>query len=188
MKIILASASPRRKELMEKVGFEIEIRPSGADENIEFTGDVPAFVEALAEIKGSDIETGSDEIVVSADTVVAVGDRILGKPRDPAEAADMLRLLSGRTHSVYTGVCVRLGGEKRIFFAKTDVEFYELSEEEIADYVASGEPFDKAGGYGIQGYGCFLVKGISGDYSNVVGLPAARVYREIRELEKKYEH
>ena len=180
MSIILASQSPRRRELMEKAGFEIEIRPSDADENIEFNGNPGEYVCKLAEIKGDAVKSDKGDIVLSADTIVTIDGEILGKPHSPMEAVEMLRKLSSRTHSVYTGCCIRKDEGKEIFYEKSDVTFFELSDEEIQSYVASGEPFDKAGGYGIQGKGCILVEKIVGDYYNIVGLPIAKVYQYIK--------
>ncbi|HHU83710.1 MAG TPA: septum formation protein Maf [Clostridiales bacterium] len=180
MKILLASASPRRKELMEKAGFSIEIKPSDTDENIVFDGNVGEYVMKLAEIKS--IDASADDIVVSADTVVAIDNKILGKPENRQAAYDMLKTLSGNIHSVYTGVCVKKGKVKEIFFEKTDVEFFDLTDEEIYKYIDTGEPFDKAGGYGVQSKACIFVKRIDGDYYNVVGLPIAKVYRAVSKL------
>ena len=114
--------------------------------------------------------------------MVSIDGDILGKPRDRKDACDMLRRLSGREHTVYTGVCISANGEESVFGEATKVKFFPLSDSEIEDYVSSGEPMDKAGAYGIQGLGCTLVEGISGDYFNVVGLPVARVVREIKKI------
>ena len=123
-----------------------------------------------------------DAVVHGADTVVAIGVKIPGKPSDADDAKRMLALLSGKVHSVYTGVCIVSGGKRSEFYQKTDVKFYPLTQSEIDAYIATGEPMDKAGAYGIQGRGCVLVESISGDYFNVVGLPVARVVREINKM------
>ncbi len=156
--------------------------PSGDAEDCTET-EPAALVQALAERKARDVLPAApeDALVIGADTVVALDDVILGKPRDAEDAAAMLRALSGRTHQVYTGVCV-IGkdGAADVFTECTDVTFQTLSEEEIAAYVASGEPMDKAGAYGIQGPFCRHVESIRGDYCNVVGLPVAHLYRVLR--------
>ena len=182
MKIILASGSPRRKELMELAGFNVTVSPTNADENIEYDGNPAAFVAELSKIKGAAAKVNRDELVLSADTIVCIDNQILGKPEDENDAKRMLKMLSGKVHFVYTGVTIRYNEKIVTFTEKTEVEFFELTDEIIDYYVATNEPFDKAGGYGIQGKGCILVRKINGDYSNVVGLPIARVYREIEKL------
>ena len=188
--MILASQSPRRIELMREAGYEFRVIPADIDETphegegpIELVGRL-ARDKALAVARDA-AETG--ELVVAADTIVAVGDEVLGKPADGADARRMLRDLSGRTHQVATGVCLALAGigaEPVSFVDVTDVTFYPLTDAEIDAYVASGEPLDKAGAYGIQGTGGrMLVKKIDGDFYTVVGLPIARVARAIAELE-----
>ena len=179
--IILASKSPRRKELLSLCGLEFEIKPADADETLPLGITPKEAVEMLSRIKAEPLRNGCD-IIIGADTVVALDGVIMGKPRDEKDAFDMLRALSGRTHGVYTGVTL-LKGEKTLTFSeKTDVEFYPLSDEEINEYIATGEPLDKAGAYGIQGKGGLLIRGISGDYNNVVGLPVARLLRELKKL------
>lgn len=187
-RMILASASPRRRELLEKLGYSFEVIPSGAEENITETEPV-AVVEKLSRIKAADVfamEKSEDVLVIGADTIVAHEGKIMGKPGSREEAVSMLRGLSGRTHRVYTGVtlCSRKNGKEtvRTFHECTEVTFFPLSEEEIRDYVNTGEPMDKAGSYGIQGQGALLVEKIAGDYNNVVGLPVARLNREIKAL------
>ncbi len=206
MRIILASASPRRRELLEQIGLQFEVRVSDADENVAAAG--PAdLVEKLSRRKAeavlSGLEPGEEAVlVIGADTVVALGDRILGKPKDSRDAAEMLGELSGREHSVYTGVTLlyRPGREKgasggkaeegracpvrtecRTFHERTEVHFFPLSREEILFYVSTGDPLDKAGAYGIQGLFARYVERIDGDYNNVVGLPAGRLYQEAKE-------
>lgn len=194
MRYILASASPRRKELLEKTGLAFEVIPSSVEEKITKTKPSDVVME-LAEQKASDVfrspalhisDGNADRTVIGADTIVVYKDEILGKPADKAEAYDMLSILADRTHQVYTGVS--LISEKqgkittRTFFEKTDVTFYPVSREDLLRYTASGDPLDKAGAYGIQGDFAIHVKEIHGDYSNVVGLPVGRVYRELLSL------
>ena len=178
MAVILASQSPRRRELLERMGLsDFLIRPAQGEENFDPSLTPTQLVEALSRQKAEEISAGAgpEDIVIAADTVVSVDGRVLGKPGDEAEAAEMLVALSGREHTVYTGVTVRRGGETVTEHEATAVRFRSLTGEEIAAYVATGEPMDKAGAYGIQGYGCLLVEGISGDYFNVVGLPVCRL-------------
>lgn len=179
-KIILASASPRRKELLTLAGIDFTVQQADIEEKI--APDLKPFevVEQLAFQKASAVaEKSKDCIVIGSDTVVSLDNKILGKPKSENEAKEMLKLLSGKTHKVYTGVAI-ISDEKNVsFYEETEVEFYELTDREIADYVATGEPMDKAGAYGIQGKGCVLIKRINGDYFNVVGLPVARLYREL---------
>lgn len=179
MKLILASASPRRREILKNAGFEFEVKTSEADETIPEGISPEEAVQYLAKIKNEVIEADKNTTVISADTIVVCDGEILGKPKDEADAFDMLRTLSGREHFVYTGVCLRKGEKKTVFFEKTAVYFYELRDSEISDYIATGEPMDKAGAYGIQGKGAVLVRKIDGDYFNVVGLPIARLVREL---------
>jgi septum formation protein len=177
-KIILASQSPRRRYLLERAGLKFKVVPSALDEAAIVRPDPAETVRALALAKAGDIADRHPESwVIGADTVVVVGDRVLGKPASKAEAADMLRRLSGRTHQVLTGWCViyRAGGVCHADTVSTDVVFKELSEDEIRWYIRTGEPFDKAGAYAIQGIGTFLVRRISGSYTNVVGLPVCEV-------------
>ncbi|MBR3867939.1 MAG: septum formation inhibitor Maf [Clostridia bacterium] len=181
MKIILASASPRRKELLTLAGIEYEVIVSQCEEILPDGITPDKAVEELARQKTEDVfSRNSDAMIIAADTVVALGNTILGKPKDEADAFTMLSSLSGRRHTVYTGVCIKTKDKTDIFHVATDVEFYELSEKEIKDYIATKEPMDKAGAYGIQGKGFVLVKGIHGDYFNVVGLPLAETVRYIR--------
>ena len=195
-KIILASGSPRRKELLSQIGLSFTVRE--ADEHTEETKP-EKLVCILSERKTLAVwdelteEERKESILIGADTVVAVDDRILGKPADETEAFRMIKLLQGRSHQVYTGVTIlRQGGlqpfedetntcsiQKKQFFEKTDVLVYPMSEEEITAYVKTGEPLDKAGAYGIQGSFAAYIQGINGDYSNVVGLPVGRLYHEL---------
>ena len=195
-KIILASSSPRRRELMAQAGFAFEVLVSEADETIE--AETPGeLVEVLSERKAAAVaeeikKQGFAEesvLLVGADTMVAIDGKKLGKPKDEKGAEEMLEELSGRTHQVYTGVTlIRLKKaengsilqESRTFSEGTDVSFYPLTKEEIRSYIATGEPMDKAGAYGIQGKAAVFVKEIKGDYNNVVGLPIARLYQELK--------
>ena len=178
MKIILASQSPRRKELLERMGIrDFETISPNVDESV-FHGLPPEeLVRRLSAEKAAAVagRAGEDAIVIAADTVVALEGAVLGKPADELDAFKMLSALSGVRHQVYTGVTVCRGGEKQTAHEVTDVTFRELSEEEIEHYIATGEPMDKAGAYGIQGYGALLIQGISGDYYNVMGLPVCRL-------------
>ena len=178
MGLILASASPRRRELLTLAGLDFTVYASDCDESVPDSLTPPEAAVEIARRKASAVaEKYPDDTVVGAVTIVVIDDTILGKPKDAREAASMLKRLSGRTHCVYTGVCVVSDGTANSFFEKTDVTFYVLSDGEIDDYIATGEPMDKAGAYGIQGRGALLVKGICGDYFNVVGLPLARLVR-----------
>ena len=198
--MILASASPRRKELLEQIGAEFVICPAKGEEVITET-DPSAVVMELSRQKAeevaygvliyneqhADLTTPQDILVIGADTVVAYENQILGKPKDEEDARRMLTMLSGKTHSVYTGVTfVFIDKEGRTgehcFFEKTDVCMYPLKEEEIDRYIQSGDPMDKAGSYGIQGRFAIHIKEIRGDYNNVVGLPVARLYQELQKL------
>ena len=189
MAVILASQSPRRRELLERMGIsDFLIRPAQGEELFDPSLTPAQLVETLSRQKAEEISAGAGpaDVVIAADTVVAVDGRVLGKPGDEAEAAEMLAALSGREHTVYTGVTVRRGGETVTEHEATAVRFRPLTGEEIADYVATGEPMDKAGAYGIQGYGCLLVEGISGDYFNVVGGAPAPGRREGAESVKDF--
>lgn len=182
-KIILASASPRRKELLQTAGIEFEICVSDADESIP-EGTLPVDAAKMTATKKAlaVAESHKDDTVIGADTIVVANGKILGKPKDTADAEAMLRELSGIEHEVITGVCIVNDGKTNAFEQISKVKFYELTADEIKSYVATGEPMDKAGSYGIQGKGCVLVEKIEGDYFNIVGLPVAKVVREIRKL------
>lgn len=185
-KIILASGSPRRKEILEKTGVTFTVCPSDREE-ITTREKPEEIVAELAAVKAEDIaeRSGGDIIVIGADTMVAVNGQILGKPRDIEDAKRMLRLLGGNIHKVYTGVSVIIkdmsstsGLRERTvnFVESTDVLVKPLTEEQIAAYVATGEPFDKAGGYAIQGRFAVNIERIDGDYNNIVGFPISRLY------------
>ena len=180
MKIILASASPRRQELIKMITEDIIVNPCDCDETIKDGLKGREIAEYLSKIKGEAVkEQFKDEIIVSADTIVWLSDNVLGKPKSREDAFSMLRTLSGNTHSVFTGVTIIKGDKEKTFSQETKVTFYDLSDEEIYEYIDSGEVFDKAGSYGIQGKGGLLVKGIEGDYFSVVGLPVAETARAL---------
>lgn len=182
-KIILASASPRRKELLETADISFEICVADVDESIpEGTAPRDAAMLTASKKAAAVSEIHPDSVVIGADTIVVADDMILGKPKNAEDAEKMLRLLSGREHLVITGVCLAQGCEKTVFEKTSKVRFYELSDAEIKAYVATGEPMDKAGAYGIQGKGCVLVESIEGDYFNIVGLPVAATVKELKKL------
>lgn len=179
-KVILASQSPRRKELLKIIFDNFEVLPSGAEETVPKGTKTDKYCEYLALLKARDIaQNYRNSLVIGADTAVVLGEKILGKPKTREEAYNMLKLLSGKTHYVYTGCALILGDKSAVFTVKTDVTFYELDDREIYEYIDTGDCFDKAGGYGIQTKGSMLVKEIKGDYFNVVGLPIAQLKREI---------
>jgi septum formation protein len=179
--LILASSSPRRKELLENIHLSFKVSSSDVDESFS-NGLSPAeVVMELADRKAKAVAVSNPEsFVLGADTIVVLDGSILGKPNDEQEAIEMLKKLSGNTHEVYTGVAIVSPKDSICFYEKTTVTFWELTETEINMYVSSGEPLDKAGAYGIQQLGSFLVKEIHGDYFSVVGLPVARTVRELR--------
>ena len=209
VRLVLASASPRRRELLSQIGLEFTVMPSKKEENAKAT-EAGALVQELSRQKAVDIweqlsggqgqnpdadqEQISEEtqepnlngkqqpelLVVGADTVVCCEGKILGKPHSREAAAEMLTALQGRSHEVYTGVTLYSQSETVTFFECTQVEFYPMTEVEISEYIDSKEPMDKAGAYGIQGLGARFVKGIRGDYNNVVGLPVGRLYQELK--------
>ncbi len=187
-KIILASASPRRRELLERAGVNFEVIPASGEEN-RISDDPKEAVQQLARDKVVSVmhtvEDSTDRtVVIGADTVVVFENMILGKPHDTEDAVNTLKRLQGNTHQVYTGVSTweKKDGvwTEHTFYESTDVTFYPVSDEEIRTYVATGEPMDKAGSYGIQGLFGIYVKGICGDYNNVVGLPVARLFYEMK--------
>jgi septum formation protein len=185
--LILASASPRRRELLALLGLPFEVQPSGFEEPSPDSHPNPAtFAVSLAKGKAEEIAARNrGRLVIGADTLVVLGTRLLAKPADYEDAARMIAALSGHTHQVITGVALVRRGEceaESSFHATTDVTFRRLQESEIRAYVATGEPMDKAGAYAIQGYGALLIEGISGDYPNVVGLPVTPLALTLREL------
>ena len=209
VRLVLASASPRRRELLSQIGLEFTVMPSTKEENAKTT-EAGALVQELSRQKAVDIweqlsggqgqnpdadqEQISEEtqepnlngkrqpelLVIGADTVVCCEGKILGKPHSREAAAEMLTALQGRSHEVYTGVTLYSQSETVTFFECTQVEFYPMTEVEFSEFIDSKEPMDKAGAYGIQGLGARFVKGIRGDYNNVVGLPVGRLYQELK--------
>ncbi len=196
MEVILASASPRRKELLEQIGLTFRIEVSNVEEKITTT--LPhSIVEELSSQKAEAVLQGisSDEemLVIGADTIVACGKQILGKPVNVQDAVNMLRMLQGKAHEVYTGVTllyrkkIEAGAVtneqvvRKTFHEVTKVHFYPMTEQEIKAYVSTKDPMDKAGAYGIQGFCARYISGIEGDYNNVVGLPIGRLYQEAKE-------
>ena len=180
MKLILASQSPRRVELLKQIYPDFLIKPACGPEIIPENAAPWEVVQQLAKGKAEEIAAQyPQDLVIGADTVVAVEQQILGKPKTHEQCVEMLRLLSGRCHQVYTGVALALDGKTETFYDVTQVEFYPLREEEIQWYASLDEPYDKAGGYGIQGKGSLLVKGIQGDYFNVMGFPVAATARKL---------
>ena len=180
---IVASASPRRKEILSMGGFGFRIIPSDCDETIKEKLSPEETVKVLAERKAlSVLEKNENSVVLGCDTVVALGDEILGKPSDREDAFKMIKALSGKTHRVCTGVCIADKDKTKSFVSVAEVEFYELSDETAESYVATGECDDKAGAYGIQGLGGTLVKSIKGDYYAIVGLPYAETVRVLSEF------
>jgi septum formation protein len=174
--VILASASPRRRDLLKLIGVAHEVRPAHADESYSVGEDAAAHAERLARAKAAIIAAGAHEsLVIGADTIVVIDGHVLGKPRDREDAARMLRLLRGRTHIVMTAVAVAYQGRLLSDVEKVSVTFRDLADEEIEAYIATQEPMDKAGAYGIQGYGATIVKRIEGDYFAVMGLSLVRM-------------
>lgn len=179
--LVLASASPRRQELIRLIDEEIIICPSDADES--FSADTPAesVPEILAVRKAAEVaKKYPNNTVIGSDTSVIIDNEILGKPKDKDDAARMLRLLSGKTHKVITGCAIFKDGKSISFSETTEVTFHPLSDKDIEAYIATNEPNDKAGAYGIQGKGSLLIKGINGDYFNVVGLPVAKLNKVLK--------
>lgn len=180
--IILASQSPRRQELLKLITSDFEIKVSNVDETLPDKITPKEAVMYLSKIKAEPF-ADSNDIVIGADTVVALDGKILGKPKSEENAKEMLRFLSGRTHSVFTGVTLASDKKTKTFAVETKVKFFELTNEEIDAYIKTKEPFDKAGAYGIQGYGSLLVEKIDGDYFNVVGLPVSTLARKLKAFE-----
>lgn len=182
MDIILASQSPRRKELLGLLNIPFSVQVADVDETLDSALPLEDAVAQLSRRKAEAVACGETELVIAADTIVVIDGRVLGKPKDEAEAIQMLRLLSGRTHRVMTGLTA-LTQEKCVSHTEvTEVVFRELSPEEIEAYVRSGEPMDKAGSYGIQGGAAPFVQSICGDYYNVVGLPVCRLSQILKEF------
>lgn len=188
-RIVLASASPRRKELLNQIGINPVIQVSHVVETV--TSRIPEqVVMELAGQKALDVAKDAEAgtLVIGSDTVVAVDGEILGKPSDHEEAVRMITMIAGRSHQVYTGVCLVLKGETpcgdRVvkFYDETDVEVYPMTEEEIREYACLEEPMDKAGAYAVQGFFARYIKGLKGSYANVMGLPVSRLYKEMKDL------
>ncbi len=179
MNIILASQSPRRRELLKRIGIEnFKVIPAQGEELATRTLTPDQLVEELSQRKCAEVAAAHPkDLVIAADTVVSIHNRVLGKPRSEEDAARMLAALSGKLHLVYTGVTVAKEGRTLTQHEVTSVRFRTLTQADIIRYIATGEPMDKAGAYGIQGYGSVLVEGISGDYYNVMGLPVCRLAR-----------
>jgi septum formation protein len=179
--VVLASRSPRRREILERAGIKFVVHPADVEEQRRPGEPARVYVERLARAKAEAVPAGPSEIVLAADTVVVLDDEILEKPLDAADAARMLRRLSGREHVVMTGVCLRCGQTATVDTESTRVRFVTLSEDEIREYVASGEPMDKAGAYAIQGLASKFIDRVEGCYFNVVGLPIARVCSRLKD-------
>lgn len=184
-RLVLASASPRRRMLLEGIGFELDVRPADILEIQSPDEPATAMVERLARAKAWAVEESAKPIL-AADTAVVLRtrgqERVFGKPAERAEAAEILRLLSGERHVVLTGYCVRLGPAEKVGYVETQVWFRSLTEEQISAYLDTGESMDKAGAYGIQGPGGALVDRIEGSYSNVVGLPVSEVLWDLQSI------
>lgn len=183
MRVILASSSPRRLQLLQQIGIEAEVRPAAFDElSTGKMADEVVLANAVGKCQAVCAAYGDKVPVIAADTVVVLDGQILGKPKDAADAVRMLTELSGRTHKVLTGVAVSFDGRQLAEVCETEVIFRTLTAAEIADYVATGEPLDKAGAYGIQGRGAVFVEKINGCYNNVVGLPLTRLHLMLAKL------
>ena len=181
--LILASQSPRRSEILRQAGIQFVARPANVDETV-LTGEPPAaYVRRVAQEKAAAVEAGPSDIVLGADTVVVIDRQILGKPGSQADALRMLEMLSGREHAVLTGICLRCAQETIVDVAETRVWFMPLNRSELEEYVATGEPMDKAGAYAIQGLASKFIQRIEGSYSNVVGLPIELVSHYLRHWE-----
>ncbi len=179
---ILASSSPRRFELLRQIGLPFQSIVPSVDESTDSTDPVEIVSELSVRKAAAVAKNNPLSVVIAADTVVAVNGNILGKPHGDGQAAEMLRMMSGRSHFVFTGVTVICDGRIETAICRTEVFFKELTEEQIAAYIASAEPYDKAGAYGIQGKGALLVDRIDGDYANVVGLPVSMLYEMLKEF------
>ena len=182
MVLVLASNSPRRRQILADAGIPFQVRAPTVLEERRAGESADAYVRRLAKEKAFAVAIAPGEIVLGADTVVVVDEEIIEKPRDAADAHRMVKLLSGKEHQVITGICLRKDSQTILDTAITLVRFVELSEQQVADYVASGEPMDKAGGYAIQGQACKFIDRIVGCYFNVVGLPVALVYQHLKQL------
>lgn len=176
MKLILASSSPRRKEILKNAGYTFEVKEPNIDENLHIKLPPIDLVMKLALMKANSVFTNADdEVVVGADTIICIDGKNIGKPKNVEQSRSLLRQLSGRLHRVYTGVAILSKERQETFFVQAKVNFMKLSEDLINRYIATEEPFDKAGGYAIQGKGSMLVESIDGDFYGVMGLPIAQV-------------
>ena len=182
MQLILASQSPRRRELLGLFGIPFAVRVADIDETMDPQLSPAEAVAQISHKKALAVERGAEDVLIAADTIVVVGDKILGKPHCAQEATEMLRLLSGRDHQVMTGVTVLCGDKEAVFTEITDLHFRPLADSEISRYVQSGEPMDKAGAYGIQGGAALFCESMTGDYYNVMGLPVCRLGQVLRQI------
>ncbi|MBS2771585.1 septum formation inhibitor Maf [Anoxybacillus rupiensis] len=188
MKLILASSSPRRKQLLNMAGLHFDTLASEIDEHIQANQKPEEMVQSLAYQKAKEVQRKHrDAYVIGADTIVVHEGQALGKPKTKQEAFEMLNRLSGQTHEVFTGVAILSPEKETVFAERTAVTFWDMTKEEIWEYIETGEPMDKAGAYGIQGKGALFVKQIVGDYFSVVGLPLSRTIRELKKLDWKQE-
>lgn len=179
--VILASSSPRRRELLTLIGLEHEVRPADVDETLR-PSEIPwAYAERLARAK-AEVSAKQGSVSIGSDTIVVVDDDVLGKPKTEADAAAMLRRLSGRSHIVMTAIAVACDGVTTSDVVRVGVSFRTLRDDEIVDYIRTGEPMDKAGAYGIQGFGATIVDGVDGDYFAVMGLPVNRMIRLLESI------
>ena len=183
--LILASNSPRRKEIMELVGLKFKVIPSSYDENPnDWPKEIEKIPEVLAINKATDVSLNNpNDIVIGSDTIVVINDCILGKPHSKEDAFEMLKKLSGNTHKVITGVCIKSSEKIVSFSSVSEVEFYDIEDAEIYEYIGTNEPMDKAGAYAIQGKGAKFIKSINGDYYTIVGLPIAQILRELKNFQ-----
>lgn len=182
MQLILASQSPRRRQLMGLFGIPFTVRVADIDETMDPAAEPAREVARVSREKALAVPHGTDDVVVAADTIVVCDGRVLGKPHSEQEARQMLRLLSGRDHQVMTGVTVLRGAQEQVFTQITDLHFRHLSDREIDRYIATGEPMDKAGAYGIQGGAALFCQRMDGDYYNVMGLPVCRLGEVLRRM------
>ena len=186
MRFVLASQSPRRQQLLQLLRVSFEVRPADIDEAMDPNLPPQQEVARVSKLKAEATPCESGDVVIAADTIVVLQDKVLGKPADKADAIATLRALSGRDHQVMTGITVLRDGKAVTHTEITDVQFRPLTEDEILRYVETGEPMDKAGSYGIQGYAAPFVEGIRGDYYNVMGLPVCRLQQMLQEIAPDY--
>ncbi len=187
LRVILASASPRRRDLLDLIGIPHDVLPADIDESLRGRESPRKHAERLAREKAAAVASGDARLItIAADTIVLVDRKILGKPANAVDAGSMLRLLSGREHTVVTAVAVARGNKVKSAVEEVSVTFRELTDEEIDDYIATGEPMDKAGAYGIQGYGATIVERIEGDYFAVMGLSLVRLVALLRDVGVEY--